>query len=290
MNSEITSEKGASRRDFLIGAGTFAAGALVAGGVVGAFSPRKAHAAAPALPWPYPAGGLDAAAVARAGYWGYKSKMPDGTTARSGPGAGIGGCMYGTVVALIEALAAATPAGTWDTLNPAILTYGKGGVYSWGTLCGSANGATAILQMVGGSSADALINEFMGWYCDNPFPSSRHDLYCGYAGQGTTVCKSPLCHQSAGKWAHENGYRIDDPQRGDRCAKVAGDCAYKVVEMLNAWKAGTLVYENTAPDYQDGVNSERCFACHVTAPNNNVQGRMDCLECHSDKVCHNQEI
>lgn len=50
--SELTSEKGASRRDFLVSAGTFAAGALVAGGAIGALLPKKAEAAQ-ALPWPY---------------------------------------------------------------------------------------------------------------------------------------------------------------------------------------------------------------------------------------------
>lgn len=295
MNSEQTSEKGASRRDFLVNAGIFTAGAIAAGGVLGALSPRKAEAApAPALPWGYPTSGLDAAAVALAAYYGYKSKDASGNPRPAAPGIGIGGCMYGTGVALVEALAAALPTSPWVNFNPQIFTFGGGGIRSWGTLCGSINAAVAVIRMVAPSSgtysSGNLINEFMGWYCDNPFPSTRYDSHSPYPGMITTICNSPLCHQSSGKWAHAAGKLQSDPERSDRCGKLAGDCAYKAVEMLNAWKGvGTYTFQKSAPDYQDGVSSERCFSCHQVSPNDYTQGRMDCLECHPDKVCHNQE-
>jgi hypothetical protein len=286
LNSEQTSEKGSSRRDFLVNAGLFAAGAIAAGGVVGAFSPRKAEAAA-ALPWEYPVGGLDPEAVGLAGYYGYKSKTSTGGSRPAAPGIGIGGCMYGTGVALVEALAAALPTSPWTTFNPALFTFGGGGIRSWGTLCGSINAAVAIIRMTANNAN--LINEIMGWYCDFAFPTARYDAVSAYPGQITTVCNSPLCHQSSGKWAQTAGFVQSDPQRGERCAKLAGDCAYKTVELLNAWKAGTITYAKSAPDFQDSVDNERCFSCHVTSPNNYVQGKMGCLDCHPDKVCHNQE-
>lgn len=295
MNSKITSEKGSSRRDFLVNAGLFTAGAIAAGGVVGALSPRTAEAAT-ALPWAYPTGGLDPQAVAEQAFWGYKSKTgPYPGTARTGAtGIGIGGCMYGTGVALIEALAA-IPAGTlgmpnpnpWTTFNPSLFTFGGGGIRSWGTLCGSVNAAVAIIRMTANDSN--IINEIMGWYCDFAFPSNRYEAITSYPGQITTVCNSPLCHQSSGKWAHAAGKLQSDPERSERCGKLAADCAYKTVELLNAWKAGTFVAAKFAPDFQDSVENERCFSCHVTSPNNYVQGKMGCLDCHPDKVCHNQE-
>lgn len=285
MNSKITSEKGSSRRDFLVNAGLFTAGAIAAGGVVGALSPKTAEAAT-ALPWAYPALGLDPQAVAEEAYWGYKSKT--GGVARTGAtGIGYGGCMYGTGVALVEALAVALPTSPWTTFNPSLFTFGGGGIRSWGTLCGSINAAVAIIRMAS-NNAD-LIHEIMGWYCDFAFPTTRYDHLSAYPGQITTVCNSPLCHQSSGKWAHAAGKLQSDPERSERCGKLAADCAYKTVELLNAWKAGTITYAKKAPDFQDSVENERCFSCHVTSPNNYVQGKMGCLDCHPDKVCHNQE-
>lgn len=301
MNSKITSEKGSSRRDFLKNAGIFTAGAIVAGGAMGVLSPRKAEAAVD-LAWPYPAGGLNAQEVAEAGYLGYKGKFWPSKTDRPIYGAGAGGCAFGTAVALIEALAAQPDTETekysltWGTINPALFTFGRGGIWSWGTLCGSANAAVALIYMVvprANNASGKLIDEFMGWYCDFPFPTTRYDsglINCEYKDQATSIAKSPLCHQSSGKWAHDNGFRIDSNERSTRCAKVTGDCAAKVVEMLNAWKAGTLVYQKTGPDFQDGVDSERCMTCHIIAPNDTAQSRMNCLGCHPDKICHNGEI
>lgn len=270
----IDEEKGSSRRDFLVNAGVFTAGAIAAGGVVGVLSPKKAEAAQ-ALPWGYPAAGLAPQTVGEAGYNAYK----------------VGGCMYGTGSALVNALATAMGA-PWDTFNPDLMKFGGGGIASWGTVCGSVNAGVAVINMaVGpGTTATSLVNEFMGWYCDFAFPTTRFDSLSLYPNQLTTVALSPLCHNSSGKWAYTYGYRIGSPERKDRCAKVAADCAYKVVELLNAWKAGTFVPTKLAPDFQDSTAFERCFGCHVgvTSTYDNAQGKMNCLAsgCHPDKVTH----
>jgi hypothetical protein len=235
--------------------------------------------------------------VAERGYLGYKEKFWPSKENRPKPGAGAGGCCFGTAVALIEAIQAELGTGTaWDNINPALFTFGRGGIWSWGTLCGSANAAAAIIYMVvprANNESGKLIDEFLGWYSDHSFPSNRYDtglIDCEYKGQITTVSGSPLCHQSSGKWAHTAGFKIDSNERSTRCAKVTGDCAAKVAEMLNAWKAGTLAFQKKGPDFQDGVDSERCMTCHIVSPNDTAQARMDCLGCHPDKVCHNGEI
>lgn len=264
------SEKGLTRRDFLASAGTFAASALASGGVLGAIAPAVAMAA-PALPWPYVT--LDANAVAKSAYDAYK----------------VGGCMYGTGAALINALAAS--AGTpWDTFNPDLFKFGGGGVQSWGTLCGSLNASAAVVQMVTPTNAAAILNELYGWYCNCPFPSTRMDAYSLYPNQPTSLSKSPLCHQSAGIWAYTYNFKIGSAERKERCAKVASDVAYQTVEYLNAWKAGNFTPTLAAPDYQSDTNFERCFTCHVGVGSkyDNAQGKMNCLQsgCHEDKATH----
>lgn len=268
--TEITSEKRSSRRDFLTSAGALAVGALAAGGAIGILAPPKAKAAQ-ALPWPYVA--LNPQTVAEAGYYAYKTA----------------GCMYGTGKALVDALAKATGS-PWNTFNPDLFRFGAGGVAHWGTLCGAVNAGAAVIQMVAGSSAGALINEYFGWACDVAFPSTRVDHLSLYPNQPTTIAKSPLCHNSSGKWAYTYGYRISSPERKERCAKVSADCAYRAVELLNDWLANAFTPTKFAPDYQDETNFERCFGCHVgaTSKYDNAQGRMNCLTkgCHPEKATH----
>lgn len=265
------SEKGLSRRDFLVSAGSFAASALASGGVLGAASP--AMAAAPALPWPYVT--LDPSAVMQTAYNNYY----------------VGGCMYATGAALISALATAVGA-PWDTFNPDLFKYGGGGISSWGTLCGALNGACAFIQMVTPSSAQNIIHELMGWYCGYPFPTTRMDTYARYAvNQPISIAKSPLCHNSSGTWAFDNGFRIGSNERKDRCAKLSGDVAYQVIYYLNAWKAGNFTPTLTAPTYQaDNSAYIRCFNCHEgpTSTKDMVRGKMNCMMggCHPDKVTH----
>jgi hypothetical protein len=199
--------------------------------------------------------------------------------------------MYGTGSALVNALATAMGA-PWDTFNPDLMKFGGGGIASWGTICGSINAGAVVINMaVGpGTTATSLVNEYFGWYCDFVFPTTRFDHLSLYPNQPTSVAQSPLCHNSSGIWAYTYAYRIGSAERKERCAKLAADCAYKAVELLNAWKAGTFVPTKAAPDFQDSTAFERCFGCHVGAgtSKDNAQGKMNCLAsgCHSDKVNH----
>ncbi len=275
MSSRLTSGEGSSRREFMVSAGLFTASAIASGGIVGALSPKKVEAAALPLPWPYTK--LDPQPIAEAAFNNYFTN---------------GGCMSGTGKAIVDALAAQVGS-PWNTFNTDFFRLGGGGIVSWGTICGSANAGAAIIQMVAGSSkAGTLVNEFFGWYCDFPFPTTRvdgiHRSGYDFPNQGTSIAKSPLCHESAGLWAHTYQKKISSSERACRCAKVAADCAYKLVELLNSQVDCTLKPGQYPPEYQNEANSFRCFPCHVgaTSKYNNSQGVMDCLGCHPDKAGH----
>lgn len=252
-----------SRRKFLLGTAAFTVGA-VAAGVTAGVKPKAVAAAAPPVPFPYQT--LDVDLVRQRGYNNYFS----------------GGCMYASARALLDTLVEVVGA-PWDSIPADMFKFGKGGALNWGTLCGAINGSLAVMELAAGDAAANLGPELMGWYSKFPFPSSSHEAYCAIKNQVTTVSDSPLCHQSVSLWCDASGFTVNSVEKKDRCAKLAGDTAAKAAELLNAWKAGTF-----AAAYQPDADFARCLPCHVGATSryNNVQGQMDCLECHTDKTNH----
>lgn len=262
MLNEMEKEK-VSRRKFLVGSAAFAVGA-VAAGVTSGINPKAVAAAAPALPFPYQL--LDVNLVRQRGYNNYFS----------------GGCMYASAKALLETLVEVVGA-PWDSIPGDMFKFGKGGALNWGTLCGALNGSIAVIELASGNAAETIGPELLGWYTKFPFPSNAHESYCHYPNQITTICDSPLCHQSVTLWCDASGATINSVEKKDRCAKLAGDTAAKAAELLNAWKLGTFV-----AGYKPDADFARCLPCHVgpTSRMDNVQGKMDCLECHTDRANH----
>jgi len=253
-----------SRRKFLVGTAAFAVGA-VAAGVTAEIKAKEVAAATPALPFPYQT--LDVDVVRQRGYNNYFA----------------GGCMYASAKALLDTLVEVVGA-PWDAIPADMFKFGKGGALNWGTLCGALNGSLAVIEMAAGSAAAETIGpELMGWYSKFPFPSSAHDNYCHFPNQVTTICDSPLCHQSVSLWCDAANATVSSNEKKDRCAKLSGDTAAKAAELLNAWKGSTWVAA-----YQPDADFARCFPCHVgpTSRHDNVQGQMDCLECHTDRATH----
>lgn len=252
-----------SRRKFLMGTAAFAVGA-VAAGVTAGIKPKTVAAAAPPVPFPYQT--LDVDLVRQRGYTYYFT----------------GGCMYASARALLDTLVEVVAA-PWDSIPADMFKFGKGGALNWGTLCGALNGSLAVIELAAGSAAETIGPELLGWYTKFSFPSSSHESYCTIKNQITTISESPLCHQSVSLWCDAAGATVSSVEKKDRCAKLAGDTAAKAAELLNAWKAGTF-----ATAYQPDTDFARCFPCHVgpTSRFDNVQGQMDCLECHTDRATH----
>lgn len=84
----------------------------------------------------------------------------------------------------------------------------------------------------------------------------------------TTTSDSPLCHLSVGKWMKASGYPLKSAERKDRCARVAASTAYRLVELLNAWKDGKYV-------------SSGDFSC---AKEFGITGQFNCGDCHGADV------
>ncbi|MDI6871782.1 MAG: C-GCAxxG-C-C family protein [Bacillota bacterium] len=254
-----------TRREFLAGAGGFAAGAAVGavlgGGALSLVSPAQAAEAVPNGPWPYVK--LDPEVVRKKGYESYWQ----------------GGCMYGAGKAIIEALR--EKAGSPYNLFPAdMLRYGAGGVAGWGTLCGALNGACAAINLVTPNADVAkLTGELLGWYTNQPFPGKAHDAYAKFKDQKQSVARSPLCHASVSNWCAASGFKEGSTERKDRCAKLTGDVAAKAVELLNAYFDGKFVEQ-----FKPSEGTAACMGCHVGPKSalENTLTKMDCTPCHGD--------
>lgn len=268
MTEKTALKDGLTRRRFLIGAGALATGVL-AGGVAGctgttgstgtAGSNTGNAGEASAIPWQYKK--LDVEAVRKLGYENYYKD----------------GCMYGVAAAIIETMRENT-GGPWNTIPMDMFAYGEGGAFGWGTLCGALNGGLAMINLAAGKNAD-LGNDLIGWYTENPFPSDKHEAYCKFNNQITTISKSPLCHASVTRWTEAADVRVGTDERKDRCAKLTGDTAAKVAELLNKALEGQY-----AATFKPSAEYITCMGCHQGADStlDNEQGKMNCVTCHED--------
>jgi hypothetical protein len=270
-NLEKIMEKEVSRRSFLrttgIGLGV-AAGALVFGtGLAGADTPAAPAGAVSDAPFPYVALDPEEARLrAHAAY--YKA-----------------GCSYATFYAIMSMLREKV-GGPYNQIPLRMLGYGRAGAASWGTLCGTLNGAGASINLITpDADTNKLLSEVIGWYTVTDFPTKKaSDL--GIAGGYTytsiaypkidlvtSTSDSPLCHVSVAKWITKSGFKLTTPERKERCARLCGDVAFKTVELLNAWKAGTFV-----PVFQVSSDTANCLSCH----DGTQEGKMACMDCHGD--------
>lgn len=261
-------EKGLSRRAFIIGTGILAVGTAAGCGTAPTNAPEpldeksknsSVSASTAALPWKY--GKLDVASVGKKAYEEYYN----------------GGCMYGAALGLLTELRAKGDPGFKD-IPDGMFKYGAGGAYSWGTLCGALNGALAVMSLaLDKDKATATGNELIGWYTQFPFPTTAHEDYCKIKNQITTVAKSPLCHASVSIWCDNANARVNSDEKKDRCAKLTGDVAAKAAEMLNAALEGKF-----APAFKPSADYAGCMTCHQGEKStlDNEQGKMNCVTCH----------
>lgn len=264
-------KKKISRNDFLK-KGAVASSGVAAISLVGAglFKTTKAKAEGTVYTWPWPYATLDPEVVRIKGhdtFWaGYA-------------------CSAGALDAIISALQEALGA-PYTNFPSKMLIFGHGGGAGWGTICGALNGAaTAISLVTEKAVSDILVNELIGWYTLEKFPSDNSNTYAvdhAFANNNHDmdlvqgVCGSPLCHVSVSHWCGIADLAVGSNERKERCARLAGDVAAKAVELLNAHFDGTFVSSYEAPE-----SIAECLACHGGAGMvANVSMKQTCIPCH----------
>jgi len=259
-------EKGISRKNFLkttgLGLGIAAGGLMFGTGIAGAQSQAGVVSESP-----FPYAELDpreAMLQAHAAYF-------------------RAGCSYAVFYAIVSQLRAKV-GGPYNQIPLRMLGYGRGGAASWGTLCGTLNGAGAAINLVAPDpDVNAILGELIGWYTITAFPSAQASAIAvakGYTYDAKpyittdlpmSISNSPLCHASVAAWIKASGFDEPSAERKERCARLCADVASKAVEMLNAWKAGKFVATFKVSDETAG-----CLSCHK----DQQEGKMSCTSCH----------
>lgn len=264
-------KKTVSRKEFFKAASRYAVGA--AAGVAGLQMLTGAKSFAKgedAVPWPWPYEKLDPEYVrklAHDNFWKYA-------------------CCYGAFSGIIQALREKVGS-PYDQFPMEMMIYGHGGVSGWGTVCGALNGSSAAICLVCDKpTADALINELLGWYTETALPTDRSNQYGRNQEYGTnkypnelpqSVSGSPLCHASISQWCDTANLGVHTLERKERCGRLAGDVAARAVELLNANKDGAF-----QPVFSPPQTVVDCMACHGQNMKDNVLSKMECTACHGN--------
>ncbi|WOE68985.1 C-GCAxxG-C-C family protein [Hydrogenimonas thermophila] len=134
--------------------------------------------------------------------------------------------------------------------------YGAGGGNGWGTLCGTLNGASAVITLVTGKEYSKIIDSLYEWYSTAQLPD-----YVPHNKEAivTTKPELPLCHVSVMNWCKASGYAYDTKERSERCARLAGSVARKTAELLNAWSDQKLKDISVNAGCKTKMN---CMMCH----------------------------
>ena len=217
-----------------------------------------------AAQWPYPYLKLDPEVVRERAhflYWNDKD------------------CASGVFGAFVQLLAAAPGGEPWTNIPIEIMLFGRAGGAGWGSLCGTLNGAGAIISMVTSKAAStALINEVWSWYSSENLPSAianaKNYTAKNYVGVlPSNISGSVLCHPSVSQWCLAADKNVGDVERKERCARLAGDIAAKTAEVLNAHLESIFV-----STFHDTQTVAGCMTCH----DENTLTHMECVSCHSD--------
>lgn len=205
--------------------------------------------------------------------WTYVKLDPNAVAKRAHEGFYQGACCYATANALLTELR--NKAGFPFTQIPTdMFKYGEGGVVGWASLCGTVNGASAVICLVSPKEVyGKLVNELMGWYTQTAFP-----LYVpeGQDKLVTSVSGSPLCHVSVTNWCKVSKAGAESKERAERCARLCADVAKHAAEMLNDQADGKFAGTFKLPESVTG-----CMSCHGKTAMNNTRGNMTCVQCHT---------
>jgi hypothetical protein len=251
-----------ARREFL-GAGCIAGGYVLGSGAgAGVFA--HVQDSTPLFPWKY--NNLNVAAVKARAYRGYFTA----------------GCMFGVFEAVAGTVAESL--GKPYTDFPFILTaYGGGGVASWGSLCGTCNGAAMAISLFHQGEVRAmLIHQVFSWYESNRLPAfipevpaKVHKDFAMPSSQPNSV----LCHVSITHWVKASGLPSFSPERTERCARLVADVAGFVADALNH------APKQTAPGSLMSEVASGCLGCHgqgKASVEPEVVSRMACTPCHKE--------
>lgn len=253
MNTEQTVQ----RRSFLKSAGFLSAGTISAGAAQAIFPASQANAQVnETAEWPFPFIELDPALAEQRGHEAFYQ----------------GACCYGTVQGILSQWKELLDE-PYTSIPTDMFRYGEGGIAGWGSVCGTLNGASAMINLVCEmEDARKLINELIAWYSSTAVPVF---IPAGETAIQTSTSNSPLCHASVSRWCKAAGVGASSPERKERCARLVANVAGKTCTLLNDHFQNIFVSQHGPAD-----SVAECMTCHGSTAQNNTLGKMDCVSCH----------
>ena len=255
------------RREFL-GLGVAAGGFLAGAGADGHFLDADQEG-----PLPFP--------------WKYKPLDVEAVKARAYNSFFKAGCMFGVFEAVAGTVA--EQLGKPYTDFPfALSAFGGGGVASYGSLCGTCNGAAmAIALFHQGELRNKLTHDVFTWYEGSKLPvfvpRAPAKVARGFVMESSRP-DSVLCHVSITRWTKASGRASFSPERLERCARLVADVAGYAADALNKAQGAY------SPTMLISTAAAGCLECHAQgkqAPNEpEVVSRMTCTTCHD--TAHHQ--
>lgn len=219
--------------------------------------------------------------------WPYHELDPETTAERAYLYHYEGHCMYGVFKSIVGQLAEQYGE-PYRSFPCGMMTYGAGGVASWGSLCGALNGAAAVIALfaAGKEQQASLTSRILLWYEQAQLPvyvPAKPELEMQMPA---SVAHSVLCHPSVGVWCKTSGYPVAGREHMERCARLTADTARQTVLVLNEGLSGALARPMIA-DEQVG----RCNACHGrTGERKDALASMACGSCHTSLSSKHPDI
>ncbi len=195
----------------------------------------------------------------------------------------VGSCMYATFYGVASQIAEKF-GGKYASFPFDMMKYGHGGVGGFGTLCGTLNGAAALIGLFVGDKKmrDNLINDLFQWYENSQLPIFKPQKEEMNYTPVASIAHSTLCHASTTNWGKASGFTIASDERKERCRRLSGEVAAKVTTSLNNYFNNEYVTV-----YQNNENAGECLTCHGDEGKlDNISGKMDCHSCHTQSVAH----
>ena len=215
--------------------------------------------------------------------WAYSPLDPDLTAELAYTYYPEGSCMYAMAKSIISQLGEKIGE-PYKSFPIHLFKYGHGGVGGYGSICGTLNGAAAVIGLLVTDKGvrDSMIADVFRWYEQEPLPAFNPQSASSEYIPVKSVSLSVLCHASNTNWCKTSGFKVSSNERKERCRRMTSDVVKKVVIALN--EISTDSY--TTNVYNDEA-ANNCLTCHgSTGKLNNTATKMSCNSCHTKSVGH----
>jgi len=215
--------------------------------------------------------------------WEYFHLDPSATAQLAYDKYSEGSFMYATVSSVVLQLA--EKFGEPFTSFPLhMFKYGHGGIGGYGSVCGTLNGAAALIGLLitDKSVQDKMIADIFQWYESESMPAFKPINAVEDFTPVKSVSNSVLCHASNTNWCKASGFSVGSAERKERCRRLTADVAQKVSNSLNEIFTNAYV---TNTHSNEAANT--CVACHGNEGKvKNTSVKMSCTSCHTESVAH----